>query len=302
MLFKDCATALASKLQGTRAKAESSAADGAGHQNWPWQDCRALSLRNDLYLTYAHYCWLWERMELIFKSLHISCKVPLATCKDWTPIWNVLILLPKAWAESRWLGSRSLKLAQRMNLNRWRRLITVSSYYFMHAFQALQWPPGVSTFAIVWGSFLYGFLESLGEFLVVWPKWFFHPFTIPKICGMQTRKEPFLWLRIPNHMVSPLQFDNTTQGYSSQVKDLLSRKLYASICHIPPWEKAHHLQKWEGAWSCGHARWPRPKVGREGQGRQGRQGCQGGGMTCWWVGSWYLGKSLEHRQNYMLIL
>ena len=172
MLFRDCATALASKLQGTRAKAESSAADGAGHQNWPWQDCRALSLRTDLYLTYAHYCWLWERMELIFKSLHISCKLPLATCKDWTPIWNVFILLPKTWAESRWLGSRSLKLAQRMNLNRWRRLITVSSYYFMHAFQALQWPPGVSTFAIVWGSFLYGFLESLGGWVILNFWWF----------------------------------------------------------------------------------------------------------------------------------
>ncbi len=111
-------------------------------------------------------------------------------------------------------------------------------------------------FILIWISWVTGWLGDF-EFLVVWPKWFFHPFTIPKICGMQTRKEPFLWLRTPNHMVSPLQFDNTTQGYPSQVKDLL--KLYASICHILPWEKAHHLQKWEGAlaWPGG----PVPKSG-----------------------------------------
>ena len=156
--------------------------------------CGALPSRNDLYLsTYAHVTWLWERMELMLESLHISCtcRLQLAGIKH---LYDMKCFdsssahmnrTPMAWR----------KLAQRMNLNRWRRLH--HRQFILHA------------------------------------------------C-------------IPNR-----------------------------------------------GWCCGRlARWPRPKVGREGlAGRQGRQGCQGGGMTCWWVvWSWYPGKSLEHRQNYLRIL
>ena len=84
-------------------------------------------------------------------------------------------------------------------------------------------------------------------------------------------------------------------------KPMTWRKL-AQRMNLNRWKRLHHCQ-FILLHAC-IARRPRPKVGREGLvGRQGRQGCQGGGMTCWWVvWSWYPGKSLEHRPNYLLIL
>lgn len=84
-------------------------------------------------------------------------------------------------------------------------------------------------------------------------------------------------------------------------KPMTWRKL-AQRMNLNRWRRLHHCQ-FILLHAC-IARWPRPKVGREGLvGRQGRQGCQGGGMTCWWVvWSWYPGKSLEHRPNSLLIL
>ena len=76
--------------------------------------CGAVPLRNDLYLsTYAHVTWLWERMELIFESLHISV---LVDCN-----LQGLNTYTKRFDSSSTDMNRK-PMTWRMNLNRWRRL------------------------------------------------------------------------------------------------------------------------------------------------------------------------------------